>query len=262
MLKKNKLGQTDIEVSTLGLGTVKFGRNQQVHFPEAFSLPTDKAIQELLSIAQQAGINLLDTAPAYGSSEERLGNLLAGQRHHWIISTKVGEEFVDGQSHFNYTENNVRQSIERSLKRLKTDYLDIVLVHSNGEDKKIIEDTGVFNVLTHLKTQGFIRAFGMSTKTVAGGLLTIQHADVVMVTYHPAYIDEQAVITKAYQSNKGVFIKKALASGHLQKIALQEPVHASFNFILQEPGISSIIVGTLNKEHLLHNINCVERIHA
>ena len=103
MLRKCRLGQTSLDVSILGLGTVKFGRNQGVKYPNSFSLPSDKELSHLLSLAADVGINLLDTAPAYGMSEERLGHLLQGQRHQWIISTKVGEEFIQGQSYFDFS---------------------------------------------------------------------------------------------------------------------------------------------------------------
>ena len=67
------LGSTGLEVSTLGLGTVKFGRNSGVKYPNQFDLPDDEQIRQLLAQASDHGMNLLDTAPAYGSSEERLG---------------------------------------------------------------------------------------------------------------------------------------------------------------------------------------------
>ena len=92
-LAKRILGQTGIEVSCLGLGTVKFGRNQEVKYPGTFSLPEDKQITALLDQAKDLGINLLDTAPAYGSSEQKLGRLLK-DRQDWVICTKVGEEFA------------------------------------------------------------------------------------------------------------------------------------------------------------------------
>src|SRR5579862_8019882 len=161
---------TDLSISRIGLGTVKFGRNQGVHYPQGFALPDDQTILNLLAVAEDLGINLLDTAPAYGTSEERLGNLLKHQREKWVIATKTGEEFVDGKSQFDFSPSATRKSIERSLKRLRTDYLDIVLVHSNGEDRKIIEETGIFSTLNDLKKSGAIRAFGMSTKTLDGGM--------------------------------------------------------------------------------------------
>lgn len=258
MLKQKLLSNTDISISRLGLGTVKFGRNQQVHYPEAFELPTDKAISDLLARAADYGINLLDTAPAYGSSEERLGKFLKTERNNWVISTKVGEEFTDQGSYFDFSTTGVKKSIERSLKRLNTDYLDIVLVHSNGEDKKIIEEHEIFLTLADLKRDGLIRAYGMSTKTVEGGILALENSDVAMVMHNPIYTEEKAVIHYAHQHNKGIFIKKAFASGHLQKIQGDDPVMEAMKCIFQEPGVTSIILGTLNPEHLHHNVMCAQ----
>ncbi len=253
------LGSTDISVSRIGLGTVKFGRNEQVKYPTPFELPTDKHLLNLLACAQDLGVNLLDTAPAYGASEERLGHLLKGRRQQWILTTKVGEEFQNGKSFFDFSEQGIINSVERSLKRLKTDYLDIVLVHSNGDDKKIIEENNVFQVLQNLKTRGMVRAFGMSTKTVEGGFLTIDNADVAMVAHNPVHDEERSVIEYAQKKNKSIFIKKALASGHLDKILATDPVMYAMKFIFKEPGVNSVIVGTLNAEHLKHNVDCVEQ---
>jgi aryl-alcohol dehydrogenase-like predicted oxidoreductase len=256
-MKKSCIGNSGLIVSQLGLGTVKFGRNQGVKYPEAFTIPEDKKIIALLSYALDLGINLLDTAPAYGISEERLGPLLAKTRKDWVLATKVGEEFSNGESFYNFTPEHARFSIERSLKRLKTDYLDIVLVHSDGNDVHNIKHFGILECLEYIKQQGLIRAFGMSTKTAEGGLLAAEQSDLVMVTYNPTETTELPVIQHAYKNNKGVFIKKALASGHVDKIKAEDPVAASFKFIFQEPGVTSIIVGTLNPVHLHHNVSCV-----
>lgn len=249
-----------IQVSRIGLGTVKFGRNQGLHYPQAFEIPDDKTCIELLDCAQSLGINLLDTAPAYGLSEERLGKFLIKQREKWVLCTKVGEEFRNGQSYFDFSPHYIKQSIDRSLKNLKTDYLDIVLVHSNGEDEKIIKEDNVFSTLAELKKTGKIRAYGMSSKTVAGGLLTVEHADVAMVTYNPHAVADHAVISAAQQKNKIIFIKKALASGHLSKFSAKDPISEAMQFIFKEPGVTSVIVGTLNQEHLRHNVQVVKNI--
>jgi aryl-alcohol dehydrogenase-like predicted oxidoreductase len=256
VLQTRCLGQTDIAVSPLGLGTVKFGRNQGVKYPQAFALPSDVDIQNLLAIAKESGINLLDTAPAYGESENRLGALLSS-RHDWVICTKAGETFHQAESQFDFSKQAIIQSVEESLKRLRTDYLDILLIHSNGEDERLIQEENIFATLADLKQAGKIRAYGMSTKTITGGLLTIDHADLAMVTYHPRYTDEHDVIVAAKQKHKGILIKKAFASGHLQLFGSEDPVKASLEFILKEPGVTSVIVGTVNPVHLKESVRCV-----
>ena len=256
-MQKRKLGKTGIEVSVLGLGTVKFGRNQGLKYPQEFALPDDAALSHLLSVASELGINFLDTAPAYGVSEERLGKLLHGDRQHWVISSKAGEEFVDGKSIFDFSAIGIARSVERSLRRLQTDYVDMVLIHSSGDDERIIHEDGVFDTLARLKEQGKIRAFGMSTKTVAGGILAIDHADLAMVTYYPGYTEEHAVIQHARKHRKGILIKKALASGHLTHIPGQDPVAESMRFIFAETGVTSVVVGTINPDHLRANVAAV-----
>ena len=250
---KTYLGSTGIEVSPIGLGTVKLGRNEGVKYPEAFSIPSDKEAGILLATAQDLGINLLDTAPAYGNSEERLGYLLKDQRQDWIICGKTGEEFVNGQSLFDFSPEHTRKSVKRSLKRLQTDYIDIVLVHSDGNDEDIIENQGTLETLAELKQQGLIRAFGMSTKTLSGGLLASEKSDIVMVTCNLNQQKELPVIETAYKNNKGVLIKKALASGHITQGDISDPIQASMNFIFSQKGVGSIIVGTINPGHLKHN---------
>lgn len=250
-MEKRNLGETGLAVSVLGLGTVKFGRNQGVKYPQSFDLPSDQQCLTLLSLAKASGINFLDTAPAYGNSETRLGEFLKGQRHDWVLSTKVGESFMKGESHFDFSTPAIIESIESSLRALQTDYLDVVLVHSNGDDVALIQ-AGVFEPLARLKAAGKIRAFGMSTKTIEGGKLTVDQADVVMVSFNPSYTDERDVITYAHEHRKGVVIKKAFASGHLMS-ANQTP-QSALQFVLGEPGVSSVIVGTINPDHLKANV--------
>jgi aryl-alcohol dehydrogenase-like predicted oxidoreductase len=257
-MKPVLINNTDIHVSPAGLGTVKFGRNQKINYPSSFDLPSDKEIIMLLSYAKDLGINLLDTAPAYGSSEERLGQLLKNQRQDWVICSKAGEEFINGESSYDFTPAAIRSSVERSLKRLHTDYIDILMIHSNGDDEKIILEYGALETLNDLKKAGLIRATGMSTKTVAGGLLAVEQSDVVMATYNPTLTTEQPVLAHAHKNNKAIFIKKAFASGHLPTISsAEDPIQAALNFICKEPGVTSIIFGTLNQEHLAHNIKCL-----
>jgi aryl-alcohol dehydrogenase-like predicted oxidoreductase len=250
------LGSTGLIVSPLGLGTVKLGRDQGVKYPNGFTIPDDRAASELLSQARALGINLLDTAPAYGVSEQRLGPLLRGQREEWVICSKVGEEFDHGASRFDFSAAHTRFSVERSLRRLETDYLDLVLVHSDGNDLTVLEQTEVYATLAQLKQEGLIRAFGFSGKTVAGGLKALESGDCAMVTYNLAEQGEKPVLDYAATHGKGILIKKALASGHAC-LAGMDPVRASFELIFAHPAVSSAIVGTITPAHLAHNVATV-----
>lgn len=257
-MKLRPFGNTGIQLSPIGFGTVKLGRDQGVKYPNHFTIPDDTAALALLSQARELGVNLIDTAPAYGNSEQRLGTLLAGQRQQWVICSKVGEEFNNGESSFDFSARHTRFSIERSLKRLNTDFIDIVLVHSDGNDVEIIQQQEVLAELARCKQEGLIRSFGMSTKTVAGGLLAAEHSDAVMVTYNLDYRDEQPVVDYCRAHNKGLLIKKAFASGHLCDKGA-DPVQQSMNFIFAQPGISSAIVGTINPTHLAANVAAAEQ---
>ena len=258
LTRRKNIAETGLAVSPLGLGTVKLGRTAGVKYPDSFKIPDDVQTLKLLSQASELGINLIDTAPAYGNSEQRLGQLLPKLNREWVIATKVGELFnADlAQSHYNYTAEFIKQSVEQSLKNLRREVLDIVLIHSDGNDQHIIEHLGVLEILNNLKQQGLIRATGMSTKTVAGGLLSLQQSDIAMVMHNSGYQDEQAVLDQAATSNKAIFIKKALNSGHLaSSSSVTDPVQASFDTIYQNPAVTSIVIGTITPSHLTSNVS-------
>lgn len=252
-MEKRQLGKTGIEVSALGLGTVKFGRNQGVKYPHGFDIPDERSLASLLSLAAELGINTLDTAPSYGESEERLGRLLRGQRDQWVIVGKAGEEFSDGASHYDFTAAHFKTSLERSLKRLNTDYLDVLLIHSDGNDLDILNDQDLIAALQDFKARGLVRAIGASTKTTAGGLRALELLDVVMATYNPEYTEEKPVLNRAAETGQGILLKKALGSGHL-------PAAKALNFALSHPAVSSAIIGTINPDHLRLNVLHIKKL--
>ncbi|RJX76103.1 aldo/keto reductase [Pseudomonas sp. LS-2] len=239
------LGNLGIEVSPIGLGTVKLGRDQGVKYPNGFTIPDDNEAQMLLKQARDLGINLIDTAPAYGRSEER---------------SKVGEEFESGQSSHDFSATHTRMSVERSLKRLETDFIDLVLVHSDGNDLHVLNECGVYQALADLKREGKIRGFGFSGKTVEGGLLALQEGDCAMVTYNLNEQGEKPVLDYAAAHGKGILIKKALASGHVCRSPGVDPVQASFELLFAHPGVTGAIVGTINPLHLAHNVATAAKV--
>ena len=252
-MDKRLIGNTGVSVSALGLGTVKFGRNEGVKYPSSFELPDDAQLQRLLVHAQELGINTLDTAPAYGTSEERLGNLLKTRRKDWTIIGKAGEEFENGRSQYIFTPDHFVKSLERTLKRLQTDYLDVLLIHSDGSDMKILSDDRLIAQMLNFKKTGMVRAIGASTKTAAGGLRALELMDVVMATYTEDNTSEKPVLDQASLSGKNILLKKALGSGHNTNI------ETAMDFAFSHPGVDSVIVGTINPNHLRENAEAVEK---
>ncbi len=237
-------------VSVLGLGTVKLGRNTGVRYASGspFELPTDAEARALLDTARELGVNLIDTAPAYGTSEERLGALVGaapGGWDGWVVCTKVGEEFDGTASRYDFSPGAVRASVERSLKRLRAERLDVVLIHSDGNDLEILDRSGAVEELARMRDGGVIDRIGMSTKTVEGALRAVEMVDVVMVTLNAGATADLPAIARARELGKGVLIKKALAQGSAVK---------GLAFAASTPGVSSVIVGTVSPEHLRENV--------
>jgi aryl-alcohol dehydrogenase-like predicted oxidoreductase len=195
---------------------------------------------------------LIDTAPAYGTSEDRLGRLLS-DRKDWVIVTKAGEEFFDGRSHFDFSPAAITQSVERSLERLRTDWLDVVLLHLGGDEREVLRASGAVEALRELREAGVIRAWGASTKTVTGGLLAVELCDVVMVALNREDRSQLPVIEAAEERGVGVLVKKSLASGHDV-----DPRRALMD-TLGVPGVTSIVVGTIDVEHWKDDCAAVEQ---
>lgn len=238
-----RLGKTDFDVSPIGFGAFKIGRNLGIKYPHGYELPSDDAVESLLNGVIDLGINLIDTAPAYGVSEDRIGKFLAHRRDEFIICTKVGETFEDGRSSYDFSEEAVRESIAQSRKRLRVDVLDVVLIHSNGEDRRILHETDVVGTLQALRDEGLIRAIGFSGKTTEGAGAALAWADVLMVEYNFDDRAHEPLIDQANASGVGILVKKALASGTLDP-------EESLPFVLANTGVSSVVLGSLSLDHL------------
>ncbi len=251
-----RLPGSALDLPLLGLGTVAFGRLWGLKYRhQPTVLPSDLELETLLATAEEVGVNLLDTAPAYGDSELRLGRLLqhrASSSNRFLLATKVGEISTPEGSSWDFRPATVRASVERSLRRLGVDVLDLILLHSSGDDDAALL---ALDTLLELRHQGLVRAVGASTKTLDGGLRTINEADVVMLDYslnNPA----QRPVLDAALGCAGVLIKKPLASGHSSN------PDAALRFAASHPAVSSVIVGTTNPEHLRANAAAIASVYA
>jgi aryl-alcohol dehydrogenase-like predicted oxidoreductase len=156
-----KLGSTDIKVSRIGLGTWSIGGWMWGGTEESAAINT-------IHRALDLGINFIDTAPVYGfgQSEEIVGKALTGKsRDKVIVATKLGLEWTkDGQVFRNSSKARITQEIEDSLRRLKTDYIDLYQVHWPDLETSFAETA---EALDHLRQAGKVRAIGVSNYSPA-----------------------------------------------------------------------------------------------
>jgi aryl-alcohol dehydrogenase-like predicted oxidoreductase len=131
---------------------------------------------------------------------------------------------------------------------LRTDAIDLLLLHSDGRDLHILNHTDAVPSLLRLKEDGLVRHVGLSGKTAAGHSAALDWADVIMAEYHAGNRGEEVVIAEAAAAGVGVLVKKGLAAGHLSP-------GPAIRFVLSNPDVSSLVVGGLNLDHIRENLS-------
>ena len=240
---RRQLGRTGFAVSPVALGTTKLGRNTDVKFSAPFALPSDQQVAALFQSARQLGVNLIDTAPAYGESERRLGPLIEKHRDEIVLCTKCGEQYLNGRSTYDFSAPAISASVESSLRSLRTDHIDILLLHSDGNDLEILTQTDALEELSRLKKSGKIRAAGISARTAAGLLEAARALDVVMAPFSQQEKSLGDALAQVHDRGLGVLAIKGLFSGHLR-------ARPAIEFVLRQPFIDALVVGTIDPAHL------------
>ena len=248
---RRHLGSCGLTVSPIGFGAFKIGRNVGTKYAQGYDLPDENMVNRLLNTVLDLGINYIDTAPAYGFSEERIGRAISSRRSEFVLCTKVGENFEDGRSTYDFSEHGVRSSVARSRERLGSDELDIVLIHSDGNDLHVLNETDVVPTLLAMRDAGAIKAVGFSGKTIEGARAALQWADVLMVEHNLRDQSHGSVIAEAAEAGVGIVVKKGLASGAL------DPAEA-IPFVLGTAGVASVVIGGLDVDHIQTNISLAE----
>ena len=248
---RKRLGKTDLSITPIGFGAFKIGRNTGIKYPAGYALPDKQEVAQLLNGILDLGVNYIDTAPAYGISEQRIGETIAHRRDEYILSTKIGETYENSQSTYDFSNQAIRQSVTRSLERLRTDILDLVFIHSDGNDLHILNHTDAVTTLQQLRDEGLIRAIGMSGKTPEGVAAALTWTDVIMVEYHMEDRSHEPIIRQAVQAGVGVVVKKGLASGTLAP-------DQAIRFVLKNTGVTSMVIGGLNLEHFADNVRVAQ----
>ncbi|WP_020577738.1 aldo/keto reductase [Actinopolymorpha alba] len=209
-MRTRKLGDTGIEVSEIGVGAMQFGAAN-------WRGPETEECVAIIDEAIRLGATFIDTAPAYagGRSEEILGLALEGRRDQVVLCTKFGvwPDTID------FSADRIEESVEASLRRLRTDYLDVLLVHSPPSD--VMDGTSAphYRVLQRLKDSGVIRAYGVSGRDdTAAEIRMIAEttgSQAIEMRFNALYQEPAAAFEQAAKSGVGLIIKVPLESGWL-----------------------------------------------
>jgi aryl-alcohol dehydrogenase-like predicted oxidoreductase len=169
-MRTKKLGSLDVTV--VGLGTNNFG----------FFMDDQESVDRVIDRSIDAGINFFDTADVYGLSEERIGVALKGRRDKLLLATKFGSPMGEGKS--GGRPEYVHQAIERSLRKLETDRIDLYQIHRPDPDTPIAETLGA---LGELVKEGKVREIGCSNFTAE----MLRDADAAVEAGAPKFVSVQ-----------------------------------------------------------------------
>ncbi len=269
-----QLGRTELRVSRLGAGLAEIGFG--------LTLADVDVAGEILNAALDAGINFLDTAACYGVSEELIGRTVAHRRDEYVLATKCGHVAGDYQGE-PWTAETVTHSIERSLRRLRTDYLDLVQLHSCDVD--VLERGEVITALQDAQKAGKTRYIGYSGDNEAAAWAVESGLFQTLQTSFNL-VDQRArtlLFPKAREQGMGIIVKRPLANAvwrarrspsayadeyfrRAQILAQdgplpnepEDPILLALGFTLAHPEVDTAIVGTRNPVHMRANIRLVE----
>jgi len=285
-LPKRILGRTGLPVTTLGFGALELrGMVAGVGRPLMPDQP-----ERILNAVLDAGINYIDVAVDYGEAEAHIGRCIASRRQEFFLASKCGcpldvTKFTPSErTRFgvplprlhNYSRKNIIDAVHQSLRRMQTDYLDVVQFHFSPA-KAVLEHEGAIETLHDLQRAGKIRFIGCSsilphlTDHIAMGVFAV-----FQIPYSALQPEHEAAITAAAKAGAGIVIRGSVARGEpgagqgdtnvwqlWEKAKMDELLEGMsatefmLRFTITNPDVHTAIVGTLNPAHLHENITAV-----
>ena len=276
-METRTLGRTGLEVSALGFGAAPIG-----------VLETDQAeVDAVLSLLLDSGVNLIDTAAGYRGSEQAIGRSIGDRRDEFVLVSKCGQAFDDlpGEA---WSAELITATVERSLTRLQTDFLDVMLLHTC--DLEVLERGEALGALVRAREAGKVRFVGYSGDNQAGAFAA-RLSDVAVVQTSINICDQvniDEVLPVACEREVGVMAKRPIANAawkdlndqpgfyaryaetYTERLALMaiEPEEIGFEesdwaevalrFTLS-CDIGTAIIGTTNPDHVRSNIEAASR---
>jgi aryl-alcohol dehydrogenase-like predicted oxidoreductase len=280
-LPTRTLGRTGIEATVLGFGAMELrgpnsGRRRR-------PITAEQAERVLNDVLDQ-GINYIDTSIDYGTSEEFIGEYLSDRRGEYFLASKCGclvgapPVAPDQRQPHVFTRENIVAGVEQSLRRMKTDYLDVVQLHSSPS-METLEAEDVVATLLELKADGKVRFIGASsTLPNIADHVALDVFDVFQIPYSALEREHEGVISEAAAHGAGTVIRGGVARGEPGAGNGEEDVWAAYEragldaladgasrsefmlrFTISHPALTTTIVGTLNPEHLAENVAAVKK---
>ena len=209
------LGKTGLSVLRIGFGSWAIGGSRSGW---GYGPTDDRMSLRTVSAALDHGCNFFDTADSYGNghSEELLGKALRNLRTEVVIAGKVGYDFYHQPSRQNFHPSYIRFALHQSLRRLKSDFIDVYQLHNPPPE--VIVDPEVISALEALRRQGKVRWIGVSAAEPHDAIVAI-HAgwpDTIQVTYNMLVPDaERELFPLAFSRQIGVIAREPLANGFL-----------------------------------------------
>ena len=287
-LPTTTLGRTGLEVTKLGFGAMELAGAARGRAADAAD---SVDIGQLLNAVLDAGINFVDTSPDYGTSEELIGEHLSSRRDEFFLASKCGCAVNASQpqpgeipGHV-FTPENIRAGVEQSLRRMRTDHLDLVQFHVSPS-RETLEENGAVEALQELRDEGKTRFIGMSgtlpnlTDHIEMGVF-----DAFQIPYSALEPEHDEAIRDAALAGSGTIIRGGVARGAPAKAtdsfggAMQRMrevferrrdrwdaaglddllggmsrMEFMLRFTLAHPEMHTTIVGTANPDHLAANV--------
>jgi aryl-alcohol dehydrogenase-like predicted oxidoreductase len=272
-MEKRQLGKTDMQVSVLGFGGAEIG----------FEGATEETVARLLKGALDAGLNIIDTGECYGDSEELIGKTVADRRADYYLFTKCGHPRGVGSE--DWSPASLLESIERSLRRLRTDRLDLIQLHTCSE--AVLRKGDAIAALVTAREKGYARYLGYSGDSQAARYAVECGAfDTLQTSINVA--DQEAIdltVPLAREKGIGVIAKRPIANvawreshkpidsyhhpywerlnklryDFIRNLPLEESIAHALRFTLSVPGVHTAIVGTTKPERWQENARLVEQ---
>ena len=278
-MEKRKLGRTNLNVTQLGFGAMEI-RGKRIWDGREV---TDKQAETILNVVIDSGINFIDTSYDYGKSEEYIGKYISQHREKYYLATKCGCSLLDKGGHDEtphiWTKENLLHNIETSLKRMKTDYVDIWQLHNPSPDD--VEKGGLIKVMEQVKESGKARHVSISsTLPYITTFIDWDIFDTFQIPYSALQREHEDIISMAAEKGAGTIIRGGVGKGdpeysgapnrdfwenwdkaNLDELLEEGQSRTDFmlRFTISHPDVHTTIVGTVNPDHLRSNIKAFQK---